>query len=82
VTARLAFPAYDTGAADILADGRHVGIALAEFKGWRAYLYPAPQDRRIRTGKCEEATAGTLRDLRLLLRERIAGEGPWWTDEG
>jgi hypothetical protein len=79
---RLTFPAYDQGAADILADGRHVGIALAEFKGWRAYLYPAAQDRRIRLGQCEEVTAGTLRELRRLLRERADGDGPWWARSG
>jgi len=78
MSARLTFPAYDVGAADILADGESVGFCLAEFWCWRAYLYPAAQDRRIRTGKCEEVTAGTLRDLRRLLRERVDGEGPWW----
>ena len=79
MTARLTFPSYDVGAADILAGGRQVGIALAEFNGWRAYLYAAAQDRRIRPGKCEEVTARTLGELRALLRERAEVKGPWWT---
>ena len=76
---RLTLPAYDRGAADILADGRQVGIALAEFKGWRAWLYLAAQDRRIRPEGCEEATGRTLGELRAALRKRVADEGPWWT---
>jgi hypothetical protein len=85
---RLTFPAYDTGAADILADGLCVGFCLDEGGGtrgyprrWRAYLYPAAQAKRTpRPAKCEEVTAGTLRELRRLLRERVADNGPWWVD--
>jgi hypothetical protein len=76
----LTFPAYDVGAADILADGKSVGFALAEFWNWRAYLYPAAQDRRMpRPDECEEVTAGTLGELREALRKRFADEGPWWS---
>jgi hypothetical protein len=89
MTARLAFPAYGPGCAGILADGESVGFCLDEGGGaygyskrWRAYLYPAAQAKRTpRPAKCEEVTAGTLRDLRRLLRERVDGEGPWWTDD-
>jgi hypothetical protein len=88
-TGRLTFPSYETGAADILAGGLSVGFALDEGGGshgyarrWRAYLYPAAQDRRTpRPAKCEEVTAGTLGELRRLLRERIGREGPWWAAE-
>lgn len=75
---RLRLPSYDTGAADILSGGKQVGIALAKFKGWRAYLYPVATDRRIRTGDCEEVTGRTLRELRRVLRERVELKGPWW----
>ena len=76
---RLTFPAYDIGAADILADGMHAGICLAEFYLWRAYLYPALAGSRIRVEVCEEVTAKRLGDLRRVLRERVELEGPWWT---
>ena len=77
---RLAFPAYDIGAADILAAGKHVGMALDEGGRWRAWLYPAAQDRRTpRPEKCEEVTGRTLGDLRRELRERFELKGPWWT---
>lgn len=80
--ARLTFPGYDIGAADILADGRQVGIALAEFKSWRGYLYPAAQDRRMpKPEGCEEATGRRLADLRRELRERVELKGPWWSAE-
>jgi hypothetical protein len=76
---RLTFPAYDTGAADILADGKHVGICLGEFRGWRAYLYPAAQETRMRlAADCEEVTGRTLGELREALRERAALKGAWW----
>jgi hypothetical protein len=70
---RLTFPPYDVGAADILAGGRSVGFCLDEGGGrWRAYLYPAAQDRRTpRPDNCEEVTARTLADLRRQLRERF-----------
>lgn len=84
--ARLTFPAYDVGAAGILAGGRSVGFCLDEGGGsygyakrWRACLYPAAQDRRMpKQENCEEVTARTLADLRRQLRERVALKGPWW----
>lgn len=76
---RLTFPSYDIGAADILADGKHAGVCLGEFYGWRAYLYAVLADSRIRTRlDCEEVTARTLGELRKTLRERVAERGPWW----
>jgi hypothetical protein len=75
---RLTFPPYDIGAADILAGRKQVGIALAEFKGWRAYLYPVAAGRRIRPDGCEEITGETLGELRRVLRERVANGKPWW----
>lgn len=75
---RLSFPSYDIGAADIMADGKCVGFALAEFRNWRAYLFPVATDRRIRPAGCEEVTAGKLGELRDTLRERVESEGPWW----
>jgi hypothetical protein len=83
---RLTFPAYGIGAADVLANGRSVGFCLDEGGGshgharrWRAYLYPAAQDRRMpRPEVCEEVTARTLGELRRDLRERVALKGPWW----
>jgi hypothetical protein len=76
---RLTFPAYDVGAADILAGGKSVGFCLDEGGIWRAYLYPAAQERRApRPGKCEEVTARTLADLRRELRERVEVKGRWW----
>jgi hypothetical protein len=78
---RLTFPAYDIGAADILADGKGVGFCLDEGGGrWRAYLYPAAQDRRMpKPEGCEEVTGKTLAELRETLRKRVADEGQWWT---
>lgn len=86
MTGRLTFPAYAPGAADILTGGRGVGFCLDEGGGsygyakrWRAYLYPAVQDRRMpKPENCEEVTARTLADLRAALRERVALKGPWW----
>lgn len=76
---RLTFPGYDIGAADILVTGKRAGICLDEGRGiWRAYLYGALTDRRIRVDGCEEVTARTLRELRDTLRERVALKGPWW----
>jgi len=88
--ARLAFPAYDIGAADIRSGGKCVGFCLDEGGGahgrarrWRAYLYPAAQDRRTpRPEVCEEVTARTLGELRAALRKRVADEGPWWSWAG
>ena len=78
--ARPTFPAYDIGAADILADGRSVGFCLDEGGRWRAYLYAAAQDRRMpKPEGCEEVTGRTLGELRRVLRERVALKGPWWT---
>jgi hypothetical protein len=75
----LSFPAYDIGAADIMADGKNAGICLDEGqRRWRAYLYPALSVSRIRVDRCEEVTAGTLGELRRALRKRVADEGPWW----
>jgi hypothetical protein len=45
---RLTFPPYDKGTVDIMAGGRRAGIAMDEGGRWRAYLYPALTDRRIR----------------------------------
>jgi len=83
---RLTFPAYDVGAADILAGGRTVGFCLDEGGGtrgharrWRAYLYPAAQGRRTpRPENCEEVTRRTLGDLRRELRQRVELKGRWW----
>lgn len=76
---RLTFPAYDVGAADILASGRHIGMALDEGGRWRAWLYAVAQDRRMpRPEKCEEVTARTLKELRRDLRERVELKGSWW----
>lgn len=76
---RLTFPAYDIGGTDILAKGKRVGFTLAEFKGWRAYLFPKATDRRIREGGEEEVTGRTLGELRRVLRERVELKGAWWT---
>ncbi len=75
---RLTFPSYDIGSADILAGGKRAGIVLAEFYCWRAYLYPALSDRRIRLTGEEEVTGRTLGELRRALRERVELKGPWW----
>jgi hypothetical protein len=76
---RLTFPSYDIGAADIKAGGKWAGICLDEGGGyWRAYLYRALTDRRVRLGGEEEVTAETLVELRRVLRERVELKGPWW----
>lgn len=74
----LTFPAYDTGAADIMVSGKNAGICLDEGGRWRAYLYPELSPSRIRSPGCEEVTAGTLGELRRVLRKRVADESPWW----
>lgn len=75
----ITFPPYDAGTTDIRSGGKRVGIAVAEFGGhWRAYLFAEATDRRIRAGDEEEVTAETLTELRRVLRERVADEGPWW----
>jgi hypothetical protein len=74
----ITFPPCDAGTTDIRSGGKRVGIAVAEFKGWRAYLFPEAADRRIRAGGEEEVAAGSLTELRRVLRERVADEGPWW----
>jgi len=75
----ITFPPYDAGTTDVRSGGKRVGIAVAEFGGhWRAYLFPEATDRRIRTGGEEEVTAGSLAELRRVLRKRVADEGPWW----
>ena len=77
--ALITFPSYDIGAADIKVGGKHAGIILGEFDCWRAYLYPVLTSSRIWLEKdCEEVTARTLTELRRVLRERVADEGPWW----
>jgi hypothetical protein len=76
--ARLTFPAYDAGSADILVNRKRAGVVLAEFSCWRAYLYPSLTDRRARLGGEEEVTAETLAELRKVLRKRVTDEGPWW----
>jgi hypothetical protein len=45
----------------------------------RAYLFAEATGKPIRPADCEEVTAGTLGELRRVLRERVADEGPWWT---
>jgi hypothetical protein len=75
---RLTFPSYEPGGVRILAGGKRAGFALAEFSGWRAYLFPALSDRPGRPEGCEEVTGKTLGDLRRVLRERVAEKGPWW----
>jgi hypothetical protein len=75
----ITFPSYDIGAADIKVGGKHAGIILGEFDRWRAYLYPVLTSSRIWLEKdCEEVTAGSLTELRRVLRERVELKGPWW----
>jgi len=77
--ARLTFPSYDVGMADILWEGKSVGFCLAEFRNWRAYLYPAVQESRMpRPRECEEVTGRTLGELREELRKRAELKGWWW----
>ena len=75
----ITFPPYDTGTTDIRSGGKRVGIAIAEFKDWRAYLFPEATDRRMRPADCEEVMARTLTELRRVLRERVELKGIWWT---
>jgi hypothetical protein len=76
----ITFPPYDTGTTDIRSGGKRVGIAVAEFGGhWRAYLFAEATGRRIREGGEEEVTAGSLAELRRVLRERVELKGPWWS---
>jgi hypothetical protein len=75
----ITFPSYDIGSTDILVGGKRVGIAVAEFGGhWKAYLFAEATGRRIREGGEEEVTAGSLAELRMVLRKRVAAEGAWW----
>lgn len=74
---RITFPSYDIGAADILCAGKRVGFCLAEFKNWRAFLFPVAG--RHRPEGCEEITGRTLGELRKVLRERVELKGPWWS---
>jgi hypothetical protein len=75
---RLTLPSYDRGTTDVRSGGKRVGIAIAENTGWRAYLFAEATSRRIRVGGEEEVTAGSLAELRRVLRKRVADEGPWW----
>jgi hypothetical protein len=78
---RLTFPAYDMGAARIIADGkRDVGHVLGEFTGWRAYLWPEADLRPFQRipDPMESVWCLTLREVRAVLRERVAEKGPWW----
>jgi hypothetical protein len=77
--ARITFPGYDIGAADITWKGKRVGFCLAEFYCWRAYLFTEATGKRTRPADCEEVTARTLTELRRVLRERVELKGPWWT---
>lgn len=81
--ARLTFPPYDMGGARIIADGRHeVGRVLAEFTGWRAFLWPEadPKPGQFNPHDVEAVWRLRLGDVRAALRERVAEKGPWWTD--
>jgi hypothetical protein len=78
----LTFPPYDMGGAHIIADGRHeVGRILAEFTGWRAFLWPQadPTPGQYNPHDVEDVWRLKLGDIRAVLRERVAKEGPWWT---
>jgi hypothetical protein len=76
---RITFPSYDIGSTDIIWLGKRVGFCLAEYRNWRAYLFPEATDRRVRPEGCEEVTGRTLGELRRVLRERVELKGPWWT---
>ena len=79
---RLTFPSYDFGGARIIADGKHeVGRVLAEFTGWRAFLWPEanPVPGRFNPHDVEDLWRLTLREVREALRERVAVKGGWWT---
>jgi hypothetical protein len=80
---RLTFPPYDQGGAHIIADGeREVGRVLAEFTGWRAFLWPEarPAPGQYNPHDVEDVWRPTLRGIRAALRERVAEKGQWWTD--
>lgn len=79
---RLTFPVCDFGGARIIADGKHeVGRVLAEFYGWRAYLWPGadPAPGGFNPHDTEAVWRPTLRDVRAVLRERVAEKGAWWS---
>jgi hypothetical protein len=77
---RLTFPACDIGAAEIRADGKLVGRVLGEFHGWRAWLMTEadPGPGQFDPRQAETVWAPKLGDLRRVLRERVAEQGPWW----
>ena len=79
---RLTFPPYGQGAAYIIADGLHeVGHILGDFTGWRAWLWPEPDLKPygIIPEAMESVWCKTLREVRAVLRERVAVKGPWWS---
>jgi hypothetical protein len=75
---RLTFPAYGENTTDILANGERVGIVVAGYRSWVAYLYRTRGAARIREGGEEEVAERRLADLRRVLRERVELKGPWW----
>ena len=84
---RLTFPVYDFGGARIIADGKHEvgrvlagGTGLAGGDGWRAWLWPEADLRagRIDLNSTETVWRKTLREVRAVLRERVAEKGKWW----
>jgi hypothetical protein len=78
---RLTFPAYDMGAARIIADEKHeVGRVLAEFTGWRAFLWTAadPVPGQFNPHDMETVWCLKLGEIRKVLRERVAEKGAWW----
>ena len=74
---RLTVPAVEPGLCKIMADGKRTGFILAEFRGWRAVLFPVAS-ALVRPAGSEEVTGKTLGDLRAVLRERVERDGPWW----
>jgi hypothetical protein len=78
---RLTFPSYDFGGARIIADGKQeVGRVLAEFTGWRAFLWDQadPPPGQFNPHDMESVWRERLREVRAALRERFAEKGPWW----
>jgi hypothetical protein len=74
---KLTVPSVDTGFAEIKADGALVGFATADFYWrWTAKLLTHAGERT--GGYADVVTAGSLRELRAALRERLAEKGPWW----
>lgn len=74
---RLTFPAYDMGAARIIAGGKHqVGHVLAEFFGWQAWLWETADVRPGNMQEMETVTGRRLGELRRVLRERVELKGP------